>query len=649
MRYKDLVAKAQQAEAAYYVDDSPIMEDAEYDALLAQLAAYEAAFPDQIDPDSPTQRVGGKVSGAFDKVPLPRRMLSLKNIFSVQEAARFIETVNKADPDRRGVAVQYKLDGLTLCCHYKDGRLVQAVTRGDGDVGEDVTATARTIRNLPLVIRSLSDFWARGEVMMSRKEFERQNAALLAEGKTPFANPRNAAAGSLRQKDPAVAASRRLCIMFYDLYPCDELTEMAKLVNLRDAGLPTLFDTTAVFKDADEAFESFFTCTERVRDALSYDIDGLVLKAVSFRVREALGEGNKTPNWAVAYKFPAQHVSTRLKQVTWEVGQSGVLTPVAHLAPVCIGGSMVKKASLHNQNYIDGLQLRIGDKVSLYKAAEIIPQISVVMESNQEGELVQPPATCPVCGAPTAREGVETVCTSPTCKGKIKARLLFWAGRPRMDIHGIGDSVAEALAELISDPMDMYGLTESQLLGLPLFAAKKAENLLKQIEKSKERPFARVLASFGIPQLGETTAATLVASFGTARRLQQATAEELSKVDGIGEATAALLAGWFSGPQFAAMVDKAESIGLHLEGERTAQESDKLAGMRICITGTLSKPRDFFKDLITRNGGIFQSAVNGSTTYLVAGDGGGSKAEKAAKLGVKTIGEEEFYKLLGKE
>lgn len=646
--YEEAILRVRRADVAYYVDDTPVMSDEEYDGLMRALAAYEKEHPQDVDPDSPTQRVGGKVSGAFATMKHPRRMLSLANVFNLEE----LEAVDKSMAAELGEhatwLVEPKLDGLTLVVRYEHGRLTQAVTRGDGEQGEDVLATARTIRNLPLrLVADHLSFYARGEVMMTKAVFNELNGQLAAAGKPPFANPRNAAAGSLRQKDPAEAYRRRLTVCFYDVIgaPYELVTERDKLEFLDAAGLPSLSSASTPAENVAEAFGVCQAMANR-REGLEYDIDGMVLKVSSVRMQRKLGEGSKTPNWAVAYKFPAEHVATTLKDVQWQVGRTGAVTPVAVFDPVVIGGSKVDHASLHNVDYIKALDLCIGDRISVYKAAEIIPQVATVLERTG-GVPVAAPTHCPACGHELHRDGAALVCGNRGCEAGRCRWLEFFAAREHMDIKGLGEAVAGQLvhAGLCRLPSDVYALTKEHLMRLDGFSDRRADALLAEIRKSKDKPADRVLAAIGVDMLGDTLSTDVLREFRSIQAISEATVEALSRLHGVAETTAKAMLASLRDPDIQDCIRGLECAGLHMALEASACPQT-LEGLSFCITGTLSEDRETVKKRILEHGGRFQSSVSSKTSYLVAGEGGGEKRHKAEVLQVPVISESELEVLI---
>ena len=649
MNYDEMLKTAWKAEKAYYVDDKPVMSDAEYDKLLQDILHWETEHPNEIDANSPTQRVGGRVSGAFQKVKHPRPMLSLKNAFSFEELESFSMTaVAEEDQDHKATfVVEPKLDGLTLVCFYEGGVLVKAVTRGDGIEGEDVTATARTIRNLPLKVDYQESFQARGECLMMRSVFSELNEQLAAAGKQPFANPRNAAAGSIRQKDPTEASKRKLAVIFYDAfsYPGSISTEIEKLQWLESIGLPSLLSATSTEDRMSDAYE-LCHAFEASRAQIEYDIDGMVLKVNDLALQRRMGEGTKTPNWAIAYKFPAQHVETTLKDVVWQVGRTGKVTPVAVMETVQVAGTSVDHASLHNPDYIKALDLRIGDKITVYKAAEIIPQVGSVLE-HKTTVLVPIPDTCPCCGGKLERDGASLVCRNASCTDATKSWILFWGARDHMDIKGLGAVVVNQLVDkkLVKDPADLYRLTLKDLLTLDGFSDKKAETLLSEISKSKCKPYQKVLASLGVEWLGDSSSVEIARKWPKMTELLNAFAANIATVPGISVVKAAAIWQGLHNESMYAFIKELEELGLNMQSEES-KLPQTLVNINICITGSLQRDRDWYKNQIIEHGGRFQSSVSKKTTYLVAGDGGGEKRNKAKSLGVEIIDEAKLMELM---
>ena len=649
MTYDDLIRAAWEADKAYYVLDKPTITDEEYDNLIRQIEAYEMRHPEEIRSDSPTQRIGGKVSGAFQKVTHPQKMLSLNNAFTLAELQLFHNRVNRVVDDGVTYIVEPKLDGLTLVCFYEGGKLVKAVTRGNGVEGEDVTATARTIRNLPLTVPYTGQFQVRGECVIPVQVFMDLNNKLTAAGEEPFANPRNAAAGSIRQKDPALAAERRLSVCFYDLFngPSDRIyTEIDKLDWMEENGLPTVREASEAFDSITEAFEFCVACG-KAREEMPIEIDGMVLKVNRIFVQEKLGAGNKFPNWAIAYKFPAEHKATTLTAVEWQVGRTGKVTPVAIVESVNMNGIRLTHASLHNPDYIAALGLRIGAKITVYKAAEIIPQVGQMLEPGN-GDPVSIATVCPACGEELHKEGADLMCNNAQCLGRLEAWLCYFGSRPNMYINGLGESVVKQLVSqgLCKDPADLYTLTREQLLKLDGFSDKKADSLLESIRDSKSRPYYRVLSALGIDLLGASTAYDLAVKFPTMERLLKATIGELMTVPGIALRTATAVYGSLHKTPMTDLIRRLGEYGLQMELEQSGTPQT-LAGLTICITGSLSKERDDYKDEIQAHGGKFVNSVSSKTSYLVVGENvGETKLNKARKLKVPMLSEAQLQEMI---
>lgn len=549
--------------------------------------------------------------------------------------------------------MQHKLDGLTIVCHFEDGILKQAVTRGDGEYGEDVTQSARAIMNLPLHVNSKVSFWVRGEVVMPKAAFNKLNKELIDKGEKPFANSRNAAAGSLRQKDARKTAERNLCVYFYDIGGCTIqcISEESKLGMIAGEGLPVV-ECSKEYQDIVEVYDLCDKILYESRENLPYDIDGAVIKHNIIAVQKELGEGTKYPNWAIAYKFKAAYVCSQLRRVEWQVGRTGQVTPVAVLDTVNLGGSLVDHASLHNVDYIKNMGLKLNDEVSIYKAAEIIPQVEKVIFHRAESVAIQIPTECPVCKTKLVQSGAALMCPNKACKQKIKAYIEFFGARDHMDIQGMGPVVVSTLVEsgLVRTPADLYTLTQGQLSLLPGFGKRKVELLLAAIEESKKKPFEKVLAALGIEMLGDTTSKLLAKMYTSIDALRAEDPEVLQNIEGFGQLTADSIHKGLNDPDMVQLVARLTEAGLctkHDIQENTADQT--LAGISICITGSLSKDRGYFQELIETHGGKFASGVTSKTTYLLAGAGGGSKRKKAESLGIQVITEEDFERMIKNE
>lgn len=643
MNYPKIIEVVRAAEKAYYVDNCQILTDAEYDALLKQIKSFEAEHPESIDPNSPTQRVCGSCSNAFSKVQHPTKMLSLDNLFNQADVERF------ADNTRTDwYLVEPKLDGLTIVCQYKDGVLTSAVTRGDGVTGEDVTHTARTIRNLPLVLLKPVSCFVRGEVIIPKAAFETLNKNLIAEGKQGFSNPRNAASGSLRQKSAEDAATRPLSVVFYDLITTeDHKTELDKLEELESLGLSTVlpYVEKVTFNGIFSACMGF----QAKRDSFAWCIDGAVVKVDDLAKQQELGNTTRAPRWAAAYKFETDEAASELVDVEWTVGRTGQVTPVAVLSPVELNGSVITHASIHNVDYFSQLNrsgLNIGAVVSVYKAAEIIPQVGSVIQSADNGKKLEVPVSCPSCNSPLTQRGPILFCDNTMCGSRLKARLLSFCSRQNMDIQGIGDTIASALVDsgLCSNPSDLYTLTEESLCTLPKVAKLKALSILDGISRSKSVPFHRVLSALGIPSVGATVAQTLAAKFKSMDKLLAATKADMMTIEGIADITADNIITAIRTNDMLAEITKLKAFGLCMEEAEEPKAVSK--NITVCITGKLEQPRHVYADRLKSLGYSYTDAITKATTYLVCGEGGGSKRAKAEKLGISVITEEELKRMI---
>lgn len=662
-RIQALVEKIRDADYAYYVLDSPIIDDGTYDALLRELRSLEEAHPNLVLPESPTQRVPGQPVESFAKVTHLEPLLSLGNCMSEEEFRRFDQRVTTLLGHRPAYHCEPKFDGLSIALVYRNGQLAVAGTRGDGTTGEDVTANVRTVRSIPRVLRGNppSVLQVRGEVIMDREAFLALNDALVAAGDAPKANPRNAAAGSLRQLDPRITASRKLRFFAYSAYSPDGLpvaTQADLIAALREWGFPTSPYNRQV-ADADEALAYIHEMADTRHD-WSFDTDGVVVKVNALPDQAELGIVGREPRWAIAYKYPPEEAYTVLKNVVVQVGRTGVLTPVAELEPVTVGGVLVSRATLHNAREVARKDLRLGDTVVVRRAGEVIPEIvAAVVERRPENATVwQMPDTCPSCGAPVRQveDEVAVRCSNPPsrCPAQLAQGIEHFASRGCMNIEGLGPAVIETLlsAKLISGPADLYRLTREQLLPLPRFGERSAEKLLANIATSRSAELTRVIDALGIPQVGHETAQLLASVFGSLDRLVAATEQELNDLEGIGPSVTASIRGFFADSDNRALVDALLELGIgRANGTATDRTSPaahgKLSGTSIVITGTLSKPRRFYEELIEQAGGRLADSVTSKVSYLVCGDAPGSKLEKARKLGVPVLGEAELLALLG--
>lgn len=641
-----------QAGYEYYVMDNPTMSDYDYDHQLRRLEELEAAHPELVTPDSPTQRVGGQVQEGFQPVTHQVPLESLQDVFDPGELSEFDQRVRGAVPEAE-YDVEPKVDGLSVALEYVDGAFVRGATRGDGRVGEDVTANLKTIRAIPLKLpEPVPHLIVRGEVFMPRTVFARLNEDREQNGEALFANPRNAAAGSLRQLDPRIAAARQLSIIVFNVQYVEGISftthteSLDWLERMRFKVIP--HDTCSTIEQAGASIRSI----GENRTAYPYDIDGAVVKVNSLQERSLLGSTAKFPRWAAAYKYPPEQKPSRVLDIVVQVGRTGVLTPRAVLEPVRLAGTTVQSASLHNQDYIAEKDIRIGDTVLVQKAGEIIPEVvGVVREKRPEG--TQPyrlPERCPVCGAHVARDedGAAIRCTGAECPAQLLRNLTHFASRDAMDIEGLGPAVVEGLvkAGLVRTPGDLYRLEAQSVAQLERMGQKSAENLIAAIEKSKSRDLSRLLFAFGIRQVGQKAAKVLAARFGTLDRLSQATVEELTAVDDIGEITARSLAEWLHSDQAEHLIASLKGAGVNMASQ--AQPVDgRLAGKTFVLTGTLEHFRRAEAGArIEALGGKVSSSVSRKTSYVVAGEEAGSKLDKANALGITVLSEAEFLQML---
>ncbi|HEY6122070.1 MAG TPA: NAD-dependent DNA ligase LigA [Pyrinomonadaceae bacterium] len=649
-------------EDLYYVHDSPEISDREYDELLARLQRLEARHPNLVTPDSPTQRVGGRPAEGFPEVQHRRPMLSLDNSYNIDELRAFDLRCQKLAEGRQlEYVAELKIDGLSLSLQYRNQLLLRAVTRGDGRTGEEVTQNARTIRSIPLRLSKTSksianEIEVRGEVFIPRNVFEQTNAEREEQGEPRFANARNAAAGAIRQLDPKLVASRKLDMFAYDLLAGERkpfATHWEALDWLASSGL-RVNPHRALCQSIEEVIE-FANSMEAKRDDFGYEIDGLVVKVNSTALQEEFGNTQKAPRWAVAYKYPARQATTQVHSVSVQVGRTGAITPVANLEPVFLAGTTVSRATLHNEDEIKRLGLKIGDWVLIEKSGEIIPKVLSVVVSRRTGEekKFRMPKNCPVCGGVISRPEGEVVsrCIAADCAAQLKGRLLHFSSRRAMRIEGLGWVLVDQLVEnkLVRDVGDLYGLDFDQLVSLPRMARKSASNLLTQIEASKARDLANLIYGLGIRHVGERTAGILAHHFGSLEHLSQATVEQLDDISEIGLTVAESVRDWFDDEGNMSLCERLQLAGVRTEAVRKAvgKIDDRFAGKLFVLTGKLAgMTRDEAKALIESKGGRVVSSVSKKTDFVVSGEESGSKLDKAKELNVKVIDEGEFKKLL---
>ena len=644
----------------YYVYDTPEISDYEYDMMYAELLRLEEENPQFFDAASPTQRVGGSALDKFEKFTHTVPLNSLSDVFSYDEIRAFIERVKKELGYIPEFSVEPKIDGLSVALIYEDGRFVRGATRGDGNIGEDVTQNLRTISSIPLILKEPLSLCVRGEVFMPRSSFIELNRIREEAGEDLLANPRNAAAGSLRQLDPRIAAERKLDIFIFNLQygdiGKDSLSHTEILDRLGELGLKILPKRIRT-SDADELIEHIKHIALE-RDTLPYDIDGIVIKADDLSVREVLGEGTNTPKWAVAYKYPPEQKNTKLLDISLSLGRTGVLTPTAILSPVRLAGTTVSRASLHNIDIIRERDIRIGDTVTVQKAGDIIPEVVCSLPALRDGSEIpfSMPNTCPSCGGKVTRdtgadgdEGAAYRCTNPKCPAQLSRNIAHFVSKAAMNIDGLGPQIIDQLLEasLISDVSDLYSLTVDDLVPLERMGEKSAQNLVAAVAASKTAGLARLIYALGIRQIGEVAAAVLADEYRTIDALISAPLEELCGIRDIGEITARNVREFFSSPENIALIERLKSHGIVTEAEDKSPASSSLEGYTFVITGTLpSLSRDEATALIKENGGKVTSSVSKKTDYLLCGEDAGSKLTKARELGINIISEEQLRAML---
>ena len=649
-----LRAEVEEHARRYYDLDAPAISDFEYDRLIHTLMDLEDQFPEFITPDSPTRRVGGRVSEKFSPVEHEVPLESLVDVFSHEEMFAFGERVSAALDGPVMYDVEPKIDGLSIAIEYRDGRFYRGATRGDGRTGEDVTENLRTIRSLPQKLNGLAPekLIVRGEVYMAKDTFEQLNAEREVRGEALFKNPRNAAAGSLRQLDPKIAAERRLDLIVYNIQLAtrEYATHTETLDALSEMGFPQVVPYAL--------YENIARCVERIewigehRDAFPYEMDGAVIKLNGLEQRRSLGSTSKAPRWAVAYKYPPEKKPGKVIDIAVQVGRTGVLTPKAVLEPIRLAGTTVSNATLHNQDFIDKLDVRVGDTVFVQKAGEIIPEV-VEVDLSKRPEGTSPfrlPAVCPECGSPVVRDegGAVLRCTGAECPAQRLRNIVHFASKDAMDVDGLGPAVVEALVNegLIKTPADLYYLEAQSVAALERMGKKSAENLIAAIEQSKQRGLARLLCAFGIRQVGSAAGRALARRFPDLDTLMDATLFELMEIPDVGPVTAQYLIDWFSSPQSRHQIARLREAGVSFASREEIADT-RFAGKTFVLTGTLARhTRDEAKAIIEKYGGKAAGSVSKKTSYVVAGEASGSKLTKARDLGVPVLTEEEFEALL---
>ena len=651
-RIQDLTALLNEAGYRYYVLDDPTLPDFEYDRLLRELEDLEKTYPEYVLPDSPTKRVGGQAVNTFGEVTHAVPLMSLQDVFSMEELEDFLNRTQEALPNA-AYSVEPKIDGLSVALEYEDGRFVRGATRGDGVVGEDVTENLKTIRSIPMTLENApAKLIVRGEVYMPKKTFRTLNAALEENGEKTFANPRNAAAGSLRQKDPKVTAKRKLDILVFNVQLAEGVTftshceTLEYLKSLRFKVIPY-----KKLSDHKKIEEEILRINEE-REKLPCDIDGGVVKLDDLAQRELLGATAKFPRWAVAYKYPPEVKSTVIEDIVIQVGRTGVLTPKAVVAPVRLAGTTVTNATLHNQDFISRLDVRIGDTVRIRKAGEIIPEILEV-DLSKRPENTKPyflPDRCPVCGAEVVRDedGAFLRCTGAECPAQLSRNIAHFVSRDAMDIDGLGSAIVESLIsqKLIKSPADIYYLTLEEISGLWKSGTTAAKKLLAAIEASKQQDLSRLIYALGIRQVGVKTGKSLAAAFGSMDALMDASLEALTAVPDIGEITAQSIYEWFRQDQSRHLIRRLREAGLNFESKRVITDT-RLAGKIVVLTGTLSRfTREEATEKIELLGGKASGSVSRKTSFVVAGENVGSKERKARELGIPVLTEDEFLEMI---
>ncbi len=670
-RYEELKAQVNFHNYRYHVLDAPVISDLEYDRLLNELKKIEADHPDWITPDSPTQRAGARPADRFEKIRHPAAILSLANAFGAEDARAWFERVKKLDDrvEKAKFVVEPKIDGLSVVLHYRDGMFVQGATRGDGEVGEDITSNLRTIRAIPLKIPVTgnkgpgpsplvpSNLVVRGEAYIPIKEFDELNKKLEEAGEKTYLNPRNTAAGSLRQLDPQLTASRPLTLLVYQIVHSEggavPTTQWEILEYLKALGFPVA-DVAKKFNDLESAIAYTETWNEG-RDKLAYEADGMVIKIDDLNLAADLGFVGKDPRGAIAFKFPAREVTTTLNDIGVAVGRTGVLTPYAMLEPVEIGGVVVERATLHNFDFIAEKDIRVGDRVLVKRAGEVIPYVigPVVDVRSGKEKTYKPPKKCPACGQAVEHfEGeVAWYCVNAACPAQLLRNVEHFVSRGAMDIVGLGYKIVEQLIEagLVKDVADLFTLTKDQLLELEGFADKKAENLLKSLEQAKAQSLNRLIAALGIHGVGEVTAGDLARAFGDLSALSKAGAEELQLIEGLGPNIAESIVDWFAQPANQKVLKKLKAAGVWPVAKKDEKKKEgPFTGLTFVVTGTLpTLSREGVKEFIESYGGKVIDSVSKKTSYLVLGENPGSKLDKAQSLGVKVIDEAELRKLAG--
>lgn len=662
LSYKQAVQKIQQLrkeikyhEKKYYVDNDPQISDYEYDLLVKELEKLESQFPELITPESPTQRVGEQPLEGFISVEHRTPMLSLDNCYTEDELREFEERIQKIIPTKKIEYVsELKIDGLGISVIFRDGKYYQAVTRGDGFRGDDVTSNVKTIRSLPLTVNDPHEIEVRGEIYLPFKSFEKINQEREIKGEPLFANPRNAASGSLRLLDPKEVASRELDIVLYSVFieGKERMSQWENLKTLKDLGFKTN-PFSRYCPGLNEAISFYEEWYER-RDTLDYDVDGVVIKVNSTEQQKLLGSTAKFPRWSISYKFPARQATTKIKNIIIQVGRTGALTPVAVLEPVNLSGITISRSTLHNEDEIKRKDIRVNDTVLIERSGDVIPKVVSVMKEKRTGKEVKFafPSACPVCDSATFKPEGEAIsrCTNPSCPARLKGSLLLFASRRAMNIEGLGESLVDQLLEnkLVIKIPDLYSLKYEDLVELERMGPKSSENLLDEIEKTKQRDLTRLIYALGIRYVGERTAQALAVHFKSLDALANASIEELTQIEDVGPKVAESVVFFFKQPENQELVSKLKKAGLNFSLKAAEREGERpLDGQNFVLTGTLeSFTREEAKEIIEELGGSVTSSVSKNTHYVIAGESPGSKLEKAQKLGIPTLDEKGFLRLV---
>ncbi len=647
-RIEELTEIIEKHNHSYYVMDNPTVSDYEYDMLMQELKGLEAEYPEFVLPSSPTQRVGGEALSKFEKVTHKVQMGSLQDVFSFEQLEEFV-TRCRNTVENPSFIVEPKIDGLSVSLEYENGILKRGSTRGDGFVGEDVTANLKTVGSIPLKIKNAPEFLeVRGEVYMPKEKFLKLVEQQELNDEQPFKNPRNAAAGSLRQKNSKITAKRGLDIFVFNIQQIEgrKITSHKQSLDyIKSLGLkviPSYVECTT-YSEIEQEIQRI----DQIRNKLSYDIDGIVIKVDSFEQRETLGSSSKVPKWAIAYKFPPEEKETTLRNIEVNVGRTGAITPVAVFDPIILAGTSVSRAVLHNQDFITQKDIRIGDKIIIRKAGEIIPEVVKSVSHVENSEPFILPAKCPVCGTESVRYEDEAVlrCPNPDCPAQLLKSIIHFASKGAMDIDGMGDAIVKALVEnnLVKSVADIYTLKAEQIASLERLGEKSAENLINAIEKSKSRPLDKVIFALGIRNIGQASAKLLCEKFPSIEKIMSATAEEIEEIDGFGKVMSENVAKAFSEQHRKDLISRLLELGVKMEYQATQTNDNRFEGMTFVLTGTLETlKRDEAKKIIESFGGKVSGSVSKKTTFVVAGEEAGSKLEKAQSLGVNVLSETEF-------